>query len=419
MGSPISRIEREFILGALDEKKIPVTIHGDRKDGSAVILSTRPEEWIELFSPEKDLERFEPEENLRIFFSYYGHVMTFHSRVLHSGETLKVSYPDGIHKNLQRKYERVPPPVDCSLSFTVKETRVEMQFPKTEEYDPVDEPEIHGAFDTQDLNQLITTFREEASGFADSTQIVMFRGKDPENLEQRIVARTGKILYLPRMSQGLPRESSSGDSRLLTESYLFPSGRSGEILKELSVEALRDYFKERAVSGADSAICCPILYQQYVVGGIFLETRRDGKPPLDQEALEYVFQFGKILAYSLKVNGYFNKSREVMSQYSTGIVDISASGLLFANPSPALSQALTLYSDLEVLLSLQTREMKIGVRLMRKYSGKNTTYYGLQFLDIRPEDFQFLFDFVYGKSYHEHDDTLWEGGAEPPTLTFD
>lgn len=418
MGNSISRIEKEFIFNLMDEKKISLAIHGDRKEASGIILNIQQNEWIEIYSDEKNLDQFDPEETVRIFFSYYGQVMTFTSRVITAGETLKITFPEGLHKNLQRKYERVPVPVESSLSFTVKETHVEMQFPKTDEFDPVERPEIHGRFDTQDINQLMAAFREEAGNIADFTNISMFRGKKLETLEERIIAQTGKNLYIPRMRYGLPKDSSD-DSRLLSESYLFPQGKSSEYLKELSLQELREHFQDQYRQGIESVIYSPILYHQYVVGCIHAKTVRDGKEPLDNDSLEYIFQFAKILAYSLKVNGYFNVSREIMSDYTTGIIDISASGLLFANSSPSLSLALSLYSDLEIKLVLGKRTMHIGTRVMRKYPGKKTTYYGLQFLHIQPEDFRFLFDTVYGKSYDQYDDSRWEGGAEPPTLNFD
>ena len=156
-----------------------------------------------------------------------------------------------------------------------------------------------------------------------------------------------------------------------------------------------------------------------MIGCIILEVWSDSKETLDDDVLEYVFQFSKILAYSLKLNGYFNKSNEVTAEYTTGIVDISASGLLFVNPSRELSLALTLYSDLELELKLKERTMTLGTRVMRKYTGKQTIYYGVQFLEIKPEDFRYLFDYVYGRTFNEYDDSLWEGGADPPVLSFD
>jgi len=419
MGITISRIEKEFILKAMDEKKMPIKIHGKRKKCEAVILNIQDEKWIDLFDEQRAWDRFEKDEAVRIFFSYYGHVMTFHSVVIKVGEVLRIKYPDNIQKNLQRKYERVPPPDESRLSFKIKENKVEMQFPKSEEYDPVEEPELTDDLNIQDLNSLMSTFRETAELYCDSHNIKMMRGKVPENLEERIISQSGKILFLPKTSDGLPRDDEYGDDRIINEKFLFPEHGESEYLSELSPEDLRVHFRDYAMGGTTSLLYCPILYQQYVVGYISLEATRDGHKYLDREVLEYTFQFSKVLAFSLKLNGYFNKSREVMSEYRTGVLDISASGLLFAHPSESLKTVITLYTDLDLELILGKRKMLISSRVMRKYQDKNTSYYGLQFLNIQPEDFRFLFDYVYGRPFTEEEDKLWEGGAEPPKLSFD
>ncbi|MDR1894630.1 MAG: PilZ domain-containing protein [Spirochaetales bacterium] len=419
MGNSISRIEKEFILNHLWESRIPLSLHGSRKEVSGVIEDIDEGRGITILLDPKEGETFKPEETFRIFFSYYGQVMTFAARVLRPGQILKISYPDQIHKNLQRKYERVAVPGDASISFEVKETRVNLQFPKTEEFDPVDKPLIHGRFDTQDLAQLISAFKEETREMGDLTSITMFRGKDIETLEERIVAQTGKVLFIPRMRYGLEKEIGGKDSRFVTEAFLFPGGKPGNHLPDLELAVFREYFSEQYRQGIESIIYCPILFHQYVVGCIHIHSVRDGKPPLDEQAVEYIFQISKIIAYSLKVNGYFNASEEVMNRYTTGLIDISASGLLFANSSPTLNLAMPLYGDLDIELKLCGRIMKIFCRIMRKYPGKKTTYYGLQFLDINPDDLDFLFTTVYGKSRTEHNDTLWEGGAQPPSLSFE
>ncbi len=419
MGITISRIEREFILKAMDEKKMPLKIHGSRKTAEGVILNTQDEEWLEIFQPGEDWQRFREDEPVRAFFSYFGHVMTFKSLVLKTGEVLRVKYPETIQKNLQRKYERVPPPEGSGISFKIKETRVEMEFPKSEEYDPVEEPELTDDLDIQNLSSLMEAFREAAVNFADSHSVKMFRGRHPETLEERIISQSGKILFLPKTSDGLPRDDVYGEDRILNEKMLFPEHQEQELLPELSAEDLRSHFRETAMEGITSVIYCPILYQQYVVGYLYLEARRDGHKTMTRENLEYTFQFAKVLAYSLKINGYFNKSREVLSEYRTAVLDISAAGLLFANPSETLRSTVTLYSDLDLDLRMGKRVMKIGGRVMRKYQDRNTYYYGIQFLDIKPEDFRFLFDYVYGRPFTEEEDQLWEGGAEPPKLSFD
>ena len=122
MGTGVSRIEQEFILTTVQDKHIPVQLHGDRKESDGRISSFNDREVeIELtkpFSPGSD-------ERIRVFFSYYGHIMTFASEIKKiTSEKLIVGYPRGIYKHLQRKYERVAPPVDIQVFFQLENTKV-------------------------------------------------------------------------------------------------------------------------------------------------------------------------------------------------------------------------------------------------------------------------------------------------------
>ena len=43
--------------------------------------------------------------------------------------------------------------------------------------------------------------------------------------------------------------------------------------------------------------------------------------------------------------------------------------------------------------------MMIGARIMRKFKDAENTYFGLFFPRIEQEDFQYLFQFLYGKAF--------------------
>jgi len=136
------------------------------------------------------------------------------------------------------------------------------------------------------------------------------------------------------------------------------------------------------------------------------------------DLVEYVGQFSEVLAYSLSINDYFKGAETVAERYDAEIVNLSASGLLFTHDSPSLKESLVIYADLSLILQVGQRKISLATRIMRKYEDAKTCYYGVQFLDIKPEDFRFLFDFVYGKKFTKEDSELWEGGAAPPPLAL-
>jgi len=115
-------------------------------------------------------------------------------------------------------------------------------------------------------------------------------------------------------------------------------------------------------------------------------------------------------------SNYFKEPPVSVNNYDARILDLSASGLLFAHSSKVLSKNLVLYSDLDLSLKLPEHAIKIGSRVMRKYQQGDFTCFGVQFMQIEPEDFKHLFLFIYGREYTEDDEFRWEGGAEPPEL---
>jgi hypothetical protein len=60
--------------------------------------------------------------------------------------------------------------------------------------------------------------------------------------------------------------------------------------------------------------------------------------------------------------------------------------------------------------------MPVGGRIMRKFRDAENTYFGVLFLKLAEEDFQFLFHFLYGKEFDPSLEGRWEGGAPPPPL---
>lgn len=410
MGVKISRIEKEFILKALDDSKEPLKIHGHRIQREGLLLEMKGDEFLEVFSERRDLDVFKSGEKLRFFFSFYGHVMTFDTEVVRAGEVLTVRMPDRIMKNLQRKYERVKPE-GVHLSFAVDDMRIELDFPKSEEYIDVsdfDTADLGEWEDTEDINDLVGRFREEAAKFSDVSRIIMFRSRKPQLFNELLVASKGQILYIPDMEKpevGLPVDDEGMNYHTIR-------------LEGLDEVALEGYTIKRTGDNIYAEITCPILFQEYVVGYVYLANNRRRKRLLNREALEYVSQFSRVLSWKLQKNGYFRDGKPVPQTFSPEIVDISGAGLLFTDSSSRLNEKLLVYSDIDLYLELSERRIKIFSRVMRKYQAGPHFFYGVQFLEMEPEDFRVLFEYVYGRHFKAEDETLWEGGAAPPELNL-
>ena len=143
------------------------------------------------------------------------------------------------------------------------------------------------------------------------------------------------------------------------------------------------------------------------------------KEPIKEGIIEYIYQFAKVVCYSLEAHGYFTSLANQERDFETSIIDISASGLLFAHPMQELSRDLMIHTDLRLTLKFPNRKMQITARIIRKFKDRDHLYIGLQFMEIAQEDYRFLFEEIYGKRYEQRFDDLWEGGIPPPELVWD
>jgi c-di-GMP-binding flagellar brake protein YcgR len=418
MGSTVSRIEKEFILNSVCDNGIPLRLSGNMKRIIGQVASV-DEEYIVISSEESLSECFTAGSEIRAYFSYFDHVMTFETTVRSFADnSLIADFPQSIHKNLTRKYERVSPPLEVSISFEIQEAKIELAFPKTEEYNPAEPPEYSDEYNPADLESLVDVFREKVKNKATINTVTMFRERPPTGFEENLVVQTGKILFIPNTAGRFPENDYEMGGRIITRAMMM--GSVGNVGQQTgSQDKLPELLAGKLKEGIKAEIYCPVVYHEYAVGIIYIAQRLGADGVFDHDLLDETHQFSKILAYSLKANGYFKEHERQSSQYSGDIIDISASGLLFANNSKTLDDALALYADIDLGLKFDPRVMRIGARVMRKLHDATMSYYGVQFMEIKPEDFRFIFELVYGRSVTSEDEEQWEGGAPPPKLKFD
>jgi hypothetical protein len=416
MGKPLGRVEKDYILGMLSENRMPVRLHSrDRIIEGTMVEGEDGVVTVEC--DEREGREFSPGDPVRVYFSYYGHTMTFETEVKKAGSPLILKHPNGLVKNLERKFERVDTPEGLTLSFLYEDVVVELGFPKTETWQEVDEPIISEYFDENRLEELIAQFRSQAVNFAEYNNIIMFRDRPPQSYEEELITAYGKCLYLPRMSRGLAR-TGTAEGRPVITADLIPESAEEHPPGGKTRRQAHDYFQQKArEKGIIGEIYAPIMYLNYVIGYVYMSTQSEEYPPFSMRTLDFAVEFSYVLVHTLKNYGYFNgEERREVKEYSPQIIDISAAGVLFSYPTGELTKSIGVYTDLELFFEVKGRRIKVDSRVMRKYQSNGNTFFGVQFLEIAPEDFRFLFDYVYGRPFTEKDDELWEGGASPPEL---
>jgi len=400
----------------LSENQMGVRIHARERtvDGTMV---EGDEGVITIECDEREAREFSAGESVRIYFTYYGHTMTFETEVKKPGPPLLLKHPNGLVKNLERKFERVDSPEGLTMSFLYEDVVVELGFPKTETWQEVTEPIISEYFNEERLEDLVAQFRSKASEFAEYSTIIMFRDRGPQNYEEQLITDTGKCLFLPHMTRGLAKAGSGGGRPIINEDLL-PEDESENPPGGKTRSQAQDYFQEKArEQGIIGELYVPIVYLNYVVGYVFMRSNSQDAPAFTLRTLDFAIEFSYVLVHALKNYGYFNgEQRREVKEYTPYIINISAAGVLFSYPTGELTEAIGVYTDLDLFFEIKGRRIKVASRVMRKYQSNGNTLLGVQFLEIAPEDFRFLFDYVYGRPFTERDDELWEGGAAPPEL---
>lgn len=233
--------------------------------------------------------------------------------------------------------------------------------------------------------------------------------KNPDQIEEIIVSKTGRVLFIPSTNDVIPKEPFIEGVPVLTAKEIDDAVENGT--KELKI---RNF--EKSSDGIHSELYCPILYNEYVIGYVQLINKDDYKSIISNDILEFTHQFSKVLAFSLKINNYFREKKIGFEKFESSIIDISASGLLFCSNSKKLDKSFFIYTDLTAEIFLGGNTINADCRIMRKFKNDDLIFYGLIFLDIEPEDFELLFLMLYGRKMTDKDRELWEGGSAPPPV---
>jgi len=246
---------------------------------------------------------------------------------------------------------------------------------------------------------------------------VMLRDKVPQKYEEKVVAALGKMLWIPLTEEDWPAKDPFPDQRVILRRDLVKYEESLDRPAYVITSKLGNILYEKQKKGVHSELWCPILYESYIIGYVYLANLEERRERISKELADWVWEFAKVLSYSLQLSGYFTSGTTVSERrYESPIIDLSAAGLLFAHPRQELARDLLVHTDLDVTVRFAERRLSIHARVRRKFQDGERNYYGLQFLSISPEDLAFLFEKLYGRAYSSEEDGRWEGGTPPPPL---
>ena len=410
MATPIKRIEKDFLLKCLHDEQIPIMYISGRTE--YILHLVRPAKSDIVFRSDRPVAGLKPRRKMDLMFDYKSQVIIFSIEVdTVKDDTITAQAPEFLFKNLDRSYSRISMPDDLKVQFTFRGDRFSLHYPKVQEYKSGDIGEWLNKVDPKDLQGLIDQMASYIRSFASGYKMVIFKEVKPTTTEERVVAETGKSLYLPSTLANFPQSDPYPKKRLITEEIFRRYMESTGVNLLYLDSAVSRFVKQKFDAGFFSDAWVPILFQEYVIGYIHIWINQEGKLPFDYNIIETLYQFAKVLAYSLKINGYFNSGRIKNEPFEGKIIDISASGLLFAYPHSGLSSALLPDSELAVRLSVMQRNIRASAKIVRRYKDNSLGYFGCRFLDMAPEDMRFLFEYLYGKPFTENDVSFFAGSV--------
>jgi hypothetical protein len=414
MAQQIHRIEKEFIFKTLMESDSPIAIHfqKERHRGRVKFLS-KTELSIELEKP--DAASFKRGEELRLFFRFRGTPITCVSRYIKREEgRFVLEPPEAVYRDLSRLYERVEADSSMSVTLLINGERLNIDFPASESYYEPEPPSLDLNFDVSRISDLLRAFRERSAAFASENKITMFRERRPDDVVERMLALSGKIIVLPFDNlDSFTMVRSKLATSLLKEDDLHRMFREAGEDPMIAASELQDHLNKLKTQKVWHELYCPVLFREFVVGYIYLMRADMYITPFSQEHLDMVHQFSRLLSYSLKLNGYF-KAEPVKEEFSNSeLVDISGSGLLFSYPLDGPS--IQLYTDVELTVTIGDHRAKILGRVVRKFRDAGQVYLGVQFMDLSDADQHLLLGQLYGEDYDGQIEQPVDG-PRPPQL---
>ena len=408
MSTPIKRIEKEFLLKVLYDEQIPLMyLKGQTQ---YVLLIEKPTKGEMYFKSDRPIDGLKARKKLDLMFDYRGRVIKFSTEVISiKDEHIITEEPEFLHKNLDRSFSRVSVPQDLQVQFSFLGDRFSLSYPKVPEYEAEDSGDFIKKLDPRNLTDLIDQLEAWIKTYASGYKLVIFRDSKPTSTEERLVAETGKSLYIPSTNGNIPNDDPYPKKRLITEDIFKRYLESTGVDLQFVPDAYNRFLKQKLESGILSDLWVPILFQEYVIGYIHIWINKEGRLPFDYGSIDTLYQFAKILATSLKMNGYFETGRLKNDPFEGKIMDISASGLLFSYPNSVLASSLMPDNELTVKLTTPHRVVNAKARIVRRYKDNIQGYFGCRFLDVEPEDLRFLFELIYGKPFTDNDAAFLSG----------
>lgn len=410
MAKAVSRIEQQFFLKTIFDQQLPVIYLRNRTQYTLVLCEPIADGMC--FKSDRHISGLWPRRKIYLAFHLGGMIISFAVAVITCRNVyVRTELPKFLYKNLERSYARIPTPRELHARFTISNDDYFLPYPRLSGVETAggDMGTLKDV-DTKNLPGLMAQIAEWTEEFTDNYQLILFNNASPITTEERLLAETGKILYIPSTTEEFPKTDSSPQKRLITEEMFHRFlENSGAAPSELH-DAVRKYLNDKVEAQIYADVYVPILFHRYVIGYCHAWcTRAERKQPFNYETLEAFFRFASALSLALEENGSFEKGKLQGRSFEARMLDVSVAGLLLACTQNTQVSTLSVNDEMDVSLSMPDRIIQCRAKIARKDNDAVMMYFGCKFLDLQPDDLRFLFEFLYGRPFIESD-TLFLAG---------
>ena len=388
MPTAVKRIEKDFLLKAILDEKTSLRYSKDRQRYVLLVEEIRKDGL--LLRSDESLDGVGLSGKITLTFDHNGSSMLFETSVIGTrGTELVCSIPEVINKDLGRTDIRVNLPRDMTVSVAFSGPRYKLPFQKLRQYHPVG-PGPSG------IENLKARFEAMAKEQGWEPKTVLARQKsDLVRPEERLIAHTGRTLFLPRVGQGFPSEGAPPCDDIITEEVFLRFLLESEGIEGGDAAAnMRNFIGGKKFSGIGSEAWVPILFQEYMVGYVHLAGR--GKVSVGEDALRLAREYTRALAIMLEEKGRFAQARMSSAPFEAAALDISSSGLLICCRLPEIAGKLMVNSCLKVTISTAGWKMATLAAISRIQKDKTSVSAGCRFVGMKPEDGERLLTCLHG-----------------------
>ncbi|MDR0637839.1 MAG: PilZ domain-containing protein [Spirochaetaceae bacterium] len=405
MATPIQRIEKEYLLGALNYKDIPLKCFTGKTEYTFVLreldedrIVLESKDRLSVFRKDAKIElKFSPQSEMANIITFSVYVYKVEDR------RLITSIPDYLYKNLSRSYSRVPQTPELNMILQKDGFYYDLNYEKIDMVDATEFDDFVSRLNEDKINAFIDENLHWIQQKTDGYKLSLFAHTRAASVEEKAVGKLGKILFISMPDGGFVAETKNSGEMFFTEQlfteFLLKSGENPESAQEKITRVLR----QRAAQNICSDCYVPVIFLSYIIGYIHIWVNEGVNPPITLHSIETFRQLAKIIAFSLERGNYFESNKKQIPAFTPKLIDISAGGFLFVVDSSKEKIIYSVDDHFSVRITISSRVIRCKASIVRDHFDKINVYYGCKFEDMEIEDTRFLFESIYGKPFTDND----------------